>query len=327
MFVRNTWYVAAWSSEVTSGKLLARRILDVPMVFFRDSNNVAAVLHDQCCHRGLPLSLGVLESGGIRCGYHGMKYDRSGVCIEIPGQGLIPKRACVRTWPLVEQNGLIWIWPGEATPDVQPPAYPWHGDWLWKGGLFHYEAAYELIHDNLLDLSHLGYVHVHTIGGDPSSHMNAEMRTTRGDGWVCVERFMREVAPPPTHVRINHYTQPVDRWQRIQFVPGLISIYSGSVPAGTLRTEGDQVGGFQQRVFNAITPETHGRTHYFWSISHQAVAGNPGMTDTLYQDTVATFEEDRLIVNAQYARMMESPTQKWVDLGIDAGSIQARRII
>lgn len=327
MFIKNSWYVAAWSSEVMWGSLLARRILDIPVVLFRDQSGAVSALHDQCCHRGLPLSMGKAESGGIRCGYHGMRYDRDGVCVEIPGQTVIPKRACVRSFPVVEQHGLVWIWCGDTAPAVEPPEYPWHGEWLWKGGLVHYDSNYELIHDNLLDLSHLGYVHVFTIGGDPKSHMNAEMSTKRANGGVLVERFMRDVSPPPTHVRINGYSQSVDRWQRIQFVPGLITIYSGSVPAGTLRTEGDQVGGFQQRVFNAITPETDGTSHYFWSVSHVPVSGNPGMTDTLYADTVKTFEEDRVIVNAQYARMQESTGQKWVDLGIDAGSIQARRIL
>lgn len=327
MFVRNNWYVAAWSSEVVWGKLLARRILDTPIVFFRDQNNAAAALHDQCCHRGLPLSMGRVEAGTVRCGYHGMKYDRNGSCIEIPGQANIPKKACVKSWPLVEQHGLVWIWCGDAAPACSPPDYPWHGDWLWKGGLFHYEAPQELINDNLLDLSHLGYVHVQTIGGDPNTHMNAEMRTTRGDGSVTVERFMRSVTPPPTHMRLNGYENPVDRWQRIHFIPGLITIYSGSVPAGTLRTEGNQAGGFQQRVFNAITPETAHTSHYFWSVAHEAVPSNPGMTDSLHADTIATFEEDRVVINAQFQRMRETPDKRWVDLGIDAGAIQARRII
>lgn len=327
MFLKDNWYVAAWSSEITGRGLVARRILGKPVVLFRDAGNAVTALHDQCCHRGLPLSMGTVEADGIRCGYHGMKYDRRGVCIEVPSQAAIPSKACVKSWPVVEQHGLVWMWGGDGAAEGAPPDYPWHGEWLWKGGLFHYEANHELINDNLLDLSHLGYVHVHTIGGDPQSHMGAEMRTVRGEGTVGVERYMRGVSPPPTHVRINQFRGEVDRWQRVQFVPGLITIYSGSVPAGTLRPEGDQVGGFQQRVFNAITPETEDTSHYFWSISHAPVPGNPGMTDTLHADTVATFEEDRVVVNAQYARMREDPAQKWVDLRIDSGAIQARRIL
>ncbi len=138
---------------------------------------------------------------------------------------------------------------------------------------------------------------------------------------------MRAVTPPPTHVKINGFLDPVDRWQRVDFIPGLITIYSGSVPAGTLRTEGDQSGGFQQRVFNAITPETEHTTHYFWSVSQEVVEGQAPITEKLYDDTVITFEEDRVVVNAQYKRMLECANPQWVDLAIDTGSIQARRRI
>ena len=327
MFLRNNWYVAAWTHEVTELGMVARRILDMPVVIFRDGTGVVSALHDQCCHRALPLSMGAVETDGIRCGYHGMKYAGTGICIEVPSQKLIPKKACVRSWPTVEKHGLIWIWMGEQSPAVSPPDYAWHGDWTWRGGLFYYEANHELINDNLLDLSHLGYVHRHTIGGDPDSHMNAEMRTARTADGVRVERFMRAVTPPPTHVKVNGYVDSVDRWQRVDFIPGLITIYSGSVPAGTMRMEGEQSGGFQQRVFNAITPETEHSSHYFWSVSHETKEDQAPIIDKLYDDTVLTFEEDRVVVNAQYKRMLECVNPQWVDLGIDAGSIQARRRI
>lgn len=327
MFVKNNWYMAAWSDEVGARTLFPRRLLNVPVLLLRDDEGRVAALHDQCCHRALPLSIGVHEGDGVRCGYHGMKYACSGACVEIPGQQHIPTQARVRAWPVVEQDGIVWIWMGEEQPDVSPPEYPWHGSWAWRGGVFHYKAHHELINDNLLDLSHLGYVHQRTIGGDPSSHMNAEMRTTREDGGVRVERYMRDVVPPPTHVRINGYTDRVDRWQRIGFRPGLVTIYSGSVPAGSVRTEGEQVGGFQQRVFNAITPETEDTSFYFFSVSHPTVTDRDAVTERLYGDTVLTFEEDRVVIEQQYARMRESEGMRYVDLKIDAGALQARRII
>jgi phenylpropionate dioxygenase-like ring-hydroxylating dioxygenase large terminal subunit len=326
-FVRHNWYVAAWSSEVSGQQLLARRLLDVPVVLLRLQDGRVAALHDQCCHRGLPLSMGQHEGDGLRCGYHGMKYDGCGACVEIPGQPHIPAQARVRSWPVSEKHGLVWIWLGDAPPTEDAPDYPWHGDWAWRGGLFRYEADHELIVDNLLDLSHLGYVHQKTIGGDPASHMNAEMKTSRQGDRVRVERYMRGVRPPPTHVRLNGYTDPVDRWQWIESVPGLVTIYSGSVPAGTVRTEGLQQGGFQQRVFNAITPETGSSALYFWSVSHGAPDGPRDVIDKLYHDTELTFEEDRVVIERQYARMRENPGWRWVDLKIDSGALQGRRIL
>jgi len=327
MFLKNNWYMAAWSEEIGERSLLARRLLDIPILLFRGQDGQVAALHDQCCHRALPLSMGMHEGDGVRCGYHGMKYDCSGTCVEIPGQAHIPGQARVRAWRVVEQDGVAWIWLGDEQPQGGPPEYRWHGRWAWRGGTFHYKAHHELIIDNLLDLSHLGYVHQRTIGGDPDSHMNAEMRTSRDADRVRVERYMRGVVPPPTHVRINGYTDQVDRWQRVEFIPGLITIYSGSVRAGTVRTEGEQVGGFQQRVFNAITPETEGTSFYFWSISHPTTENRDEVTERLYKDTEITFEEDRIVIEQQHSRLQESHGVRLVDLKIDSGALQARRII
>lgn len=327
MFLKNNWYMAAWSDEVAERKLLARRLLNTRVLLLRGADGRVAALHDQCCHRALPLSMGIHEGDGVRCGYHGMKYDCTGICVEIPGQAQIPAKARVPAWPVTERDGIVWIWLGEEQPQAEPPDYGWHGRWAWRGGTFHYKAHHELINDNLLDLSHLGYVHQRTIGGDPQSHMNAEMRTSRDGDRVRVERYMRGVTPPPTHVRINGFTDLVDRWQRIEFTPGLVTIYSGSVPGGTVRAEGEQVGGFQQRVFNAITPETENSSFYFFSVSHPIVENSEEVTSRLYEDTMITFEEDRMVIEQQFARMQENPDLRLVDLKIDAGALQARRMI
>ncbi|HEX4829002.1 MAG TPA: Rieske 2Fe-2S domain-containing protein, partial [Xanthobacteraceae bacterium] len=113
-FLRNSWYACAWSSEVGAGALLARTILGEPVICFRDTEGRPVVLEDRCCHRQMPLSKGWLENGTIRCGYHGMRFDGAGKCVEIPGQPNIPPRAKVRAYPTVERYRWIWIWPGDA---------------------------------------------------------------------------------------------------------------------------------------------------------------------------------------------------------------------
>ena len=113
LFIRNAWYVGAWSDEI-SAQPLARRICNEPVVLFRDAEGHPAALLDMCCHRGAPLHLGRVEAEGIVCGYHGLTFDRTGRCVRIPGQDQIPERARVRAFPVVEQDGFIWIWMGEA---------------------------------------------------------------------------------------------------------------------------------------------------------------------------------------------------------------------
>ena len=106
MFVRNAWYVAAAREEI-SEKPLARTLLNDPVVIFRYGEGQIAALEDRCCHRGAPLSLGNTTERGIRCGYHGMEFDREGACIEIPGQQVIPKRARVTSYPMVEKGDYV----------------------------------------------------------------------------------------------------------------------------------------------------------------------------------------------------------------------------
>src|SRR5882672_7645407 len=109
MFLRNSWYVAAWDREV-SQRPLGRTFLGEPVVLYRTSRGEPVGLQDRCCHRQLPLSMGKVEGDHLRCGYHGLLFDGSGKCIEIPGQESIPPQARVRAYPLIERYNWVWIW-------------------------------------------------------------------------------------------------------------------------------------------------------------------------------------------------------------------------
>src|SRR5690606_1963492 len=108
-FVRNAWYVLGWSTEI-GDKPMARRVLNEPVVAFRKTDGVAVALLDRCAHKLVPLSLGKVVDDTLQCGYHGMRYDCSGVCVHVPGQERIPPAARVRSFPLAERYGAVWIW-------------------------------------------------------------------------------------------------------------------------------------------------------------------------------------------------------------------------
>ena len=125
MFLKNAWYVAAWDTEVSDSPF-SRVILNEPVVLFRTPNGVAA-LENRCCHRALPLSMGKVLENHIQCGYHGLEFDASGKCVKVPGQSKIPPGAKVRSYPVVERWGMIWIWtgdPSKADKNLLP-------DWWW----------------------------------------------------------------------------------------------------------------------------------------------------------------------------------------------------
>jgi vanillate O-demethylase monooxygenase subunit len=213
MFVRNAWYVAAWADEISTTPL-PRRILNEPVVLFRDQQNRPAALLDMCCHRGAPLSIGKVVQRGIECGYHGLIFDRSGMCVHVPGQDRILERTRVRSFPVVEQDAFIWIWMGDPTKaDFEKIVrWPYHNDavnWPHKHTMYPIKAAAILMVDNLMDLTHLGYVHVSTIGGNPSQHVEAKMEVERTPLGVKYTRWMLNSLPPPTYVKAVGFDRPL----------------------------------------------------------------------------------------------------------------------
>ena len=112
-YLMNTWYQAGWSSEVEESTLLARTLLDEPLVFYRDSNGKVNALMDRCPHKFAPLSAGCVKGDSVVCGYHGLTFDCSGDCVIAPTQlDNPPRRAAVHSYPARDQWGFLWIWMG-----------------------------------------------------------------------------------------------------------------------------------------------------------------------------------------------------------------------
>jgi nitrite reductase/ring-hydroxylating ferredoxin subunit len=332
-FPLNEWYVASMSRELTDTPL-GRTILNHPIVLFRTGEGQVAALEDRCCHRSLPLSCGgMVEQNGVRCGYHGMLFSPTGACLEIPGQELIPSKAKVKAYTVKEKDQIIWIWmPKEegAPPTHEPPHYPHHDDPRYKYGcgVFHYEAPYQLIHDNLLDLSHVGYVHRQTIGGNARVHMSAVTNVSSDDRSVRVVRHMPGSAPPPTYLAAYPFGDTCDRWQQIEFNVSYLAIWTGAVEPGKGSLDDPNRGGFHMRGFHGVTPETDTTAHYFWSIASNKHPDMPENIDTVVEQTKFTFGEDKVVIEAQYRNMKQFNGQAdWIHIHVDAGQNRARRII
>jgi phenylpropionate dioxygenase-like ring-hydroxylating dioxygenase large terminal subunit len=330
MFIQNHWYVAGWSTELVSTPR-ARTFLNEPVVLYRTQAGRAVAMEDRCCHRNLPLSMGSVQGEHIVCGYHGLAYDCSGQCIHVPGQDQIPPQARVRTYPLVERDGVLWIWMGQAAlaDESRIVSYPFHSDPLWAHQATHYRinCHYELINDNLLDLSHVGYVHQKTIGGTPGAHSVAKMETERSDDSVTVRRWMMDTVPPPTYQRNLGFEGRIDRWMEISFVLGLIRIYIGANDVGQGLDEAGKMDKLGIRIFNGITPESEKTTHYFWTAAHNFKVNDATVTEAFHAEIAATFEEDRQIVEVQQLRFEQFPMRKTIAIRSDLGTAQARRMV
>lgn len=330
-FPMNRWWIAGFSWEIKD-KPVARTILGRAMVLFKIPGGQFAALEDRCCHKELPLSMGSIEDKGLRCGYHGLLFNAEGQCIEIPGQDLIPAKACVKRFPLIERNKVLWVWVGE-TPEDQPtdvpPHYPYHEDpnFEFGGECFHYDAPYQLIHDNLMDLSHLGYVHTKTIGGNPSVHMNAKLTVSQEGHTVKVVRLMPGSSPPPTYTAAWPFKGLVDRWQEVEFHVSHVLVWSGAMDVGTGSFEDPNRVGFHMRGLHGVTPETENTTHYFWTIANNPQPGQANVTQLVVDQTAATFLEDKLVIEAQWKNQKQFKDRSTLSIHVDGGPNRARRVI
>jgi nitrite reductase/ring-hydroxylating ferredoxin subunit len=331
MILRNAWYVAAWSSEITTAPL-AREICSEPVVLFRSLDGTAAALIDSCAHRGAPLSLGTVVAGGIRCNYHGVVFGCSGVCTEIPNQAVIPEKARVKAYPLVEKDHIAWIWMGDPAlaDETLILDYPYHDDPKWPTRMTMAPVAgnFLLIADNLLDATHLAYVHGATVGGtNPAVHMTAEASLKPTAAGHRYERKMRDAPPPPAYSACVPFPGNIDRWQEFDFIaPSTVLQYSGGVPAGS---DPQSAGAprFDMRIFHSATPATEESCYYFYSVSNGHDIDVPASTDILADQIATAIVEDKLFIEAQQKRVSLLGEERLFDNAADAARIMARRAV
>lgn len=330
-FVRNTWYAACWSEDLLAGEPLAKTILCDPVVLWRSESGAPVALEDRCCHRHLPLSLGKVTGQTIQCGYHGLEFDPSGTCVKVPGQSRVPPEAAVRSWPVVEKHNMVWIWPGEpgAAREELVPDLWWLNDpgWVPSGGHLPLQADYRLLIDNLLDLSHVSYLHKNTIAGDPRE-ATVPVSTTRRDDSIHVDRWMIDFEPPPMFVEAGGFEGNVDRWQLITWqAPSVVTLDIGCADTGTGASEGDRSRGISMWSNHIITPETETSTHYHWAFARNYKLDDPNVTELLAKGGLQTFMEDVVVLEAQQKAINDIGDRPVVDINIDNAPTQFRRIL
>ncbi|OFA03494.1 aromatic ring-hydroxylating dioxygenase subunit alpha [Duganella phyllosphaerae] len=329
MFIRNAWYVGAWASDIKD-QPFARTILGEPVVFFRGEDGKVAALEDRCCHRGLPLKFGAIEGNNIVCGYHGATFNCAGKCVAIPGQARIPSAMAVRSYPVVEQDELIWIWTGDVAQadPAQIVSFPFHQEWPHLTHTQHVKCDWKLMIGNLMDLTHLAYIHKSTIGGDPDAHTTAKFEVSPSENGVSFIRWLLNTQPPQMYVDAVGFEGRIDRWMEFEFTaPGSVKQFTGALNVGEEAYEkGPRQGGFALRVFHNVTPETKTSCFYFWSGCHGYRMDEPEVTKTLFAGLRKTFEEDEDILEAQQASLLRKPLPM-ISTVHDAAVVHAERVM
>src|SRR3974390_3031773 len=223
-YLRNAWYVAAWSDDLADGALLARTILKEPIVLYRTANGGVAALQDRCPHRFAPLHMGKIVGGDrVQCPYHGLEFDPSGACVLNPhGAKNIPSRARVRGYPAIEKHKAIWVWMGEAEPDeAKVPEFSVLDNvpelHTTKRDKMVIKANYELIVDNLLDLSHTSYLHDGILGNAETVESEIAVELEGDD--VIVSRYASGVTAPGLFAaQWPHGPERVDKFTRMRWM-------------------------------------------------------------------------------------------------------------
>jgi len=333
MWIRNAWYVAAWTHEIEPGRIHARTIVDQPLVIYRTSDGGMVALEDRCPHRFAPLSMGRLEGDSLRCMYHGLKFAPDGKCIEIPGQKLIPQSACVRRYPLQVVGSWVWIWMGDADkadPATIPPSLALDDPaYRLQAGQLDYDADYLLIDDNLLDLSHLSFTHEKTLGLDMPQWADERPRTVPLDRGLRFQRWLRN-HPPRGFMR--KLGERVDVWNSYDFLfPGIFLQRTDFHPAGTAeRSDGKAPEGqplFHRIDEQAVTPVGRRASRYFYAVGTRARDIDPGKLERLFEVTTAAFHEDKRIIEAQQKLIDLDPDRAMLPTSLDAGPTRFRKLV
>lgn len=330
-YIRNSWYIAGWTNQLED-KPVARTIMGEPVVLFRDADGTAGALEDRCCHRGAPLTEGVMAPEGLQCGYHGLTFDINGNCTVNPGEPIDSDRLRVRSYPIVERQQFIWIWMGDPAraDESEIVDYPYHDQTAeWPFSFDHYEidCNYMFMMDNLMDITHLGYVHLQTIGGNPQAHVEASQDTVKTERGVRFTRWTLDQPAPPTFAKAVKFNGNVDRWATFEYVaPGTVLQDAGAMDIGRGAQENqDQDDCFKIRLYHGVTPKTENTCYYWWSVANGYRQEDPSAKQELYDEIAPTFLEDKQILEAQQRNIDREPNRPLLVRQHDEATALARR--
>ncbi len=330
-FLKNAWYVAAHTYEFeTEGALVSRTIANEPIVLYRQASGAVAALQDRCPHRFVPLSMGKRVGDTLQCGYHGLTFDATGACADAPNDKQQQGRICVKGYAVEERYNLIWLWLG-AVEDADPAIIPTF-EFLWDTdhyavarGYSHIKANYELLTDNLLDLSHVHYLHSGVHDDVHFSKFDNKLKVEGDTVWSMLWRNNYPLNP----AKQKMMELPFDivdgkghsRWD----LPANILVDTAYWEQGTTPEEG-----LRSPSAHLFTPETESTTHYFWASGRTNDIHNVPRTQITEGRMKKLFEtEDGPMCEAQQAYLGEHTDfldAKPIILKADAAGVAARRI-
>jgi phenylpropionate dioxygenase-like ring-hydroxylating dioxygenase large terminal subunit len=332
MFIRNAWYVAAESCEIRTNQLLARTLLNERLVIFRTESGNLVCSRDSCPHRFAPLSAGRIEGNCIRCPYHGSLYDETGRCLEVPGQkGHHGMQIGLHMYPLIERYGYVWIWMGEtdqvdggnSIPSWFDYADPANESWSGRSDQFlSMPVYYELINDNLHDVSHVEFVHPETLGTTvipqmyrmPESEFTERcfVRKNLATREMSLEFHAEDIQGGPVLHQMIAFQRDRPQWpENVDW--DLTLRYA--TPAYFLFNHRTKAVGeapecaIQIASLHAVTPETDSTSHYFFHTAHNlndSLMRRNEFTEICADALLFAFNQDKALITEQMKRVPDA---------------------
>ena len=326
-FLTNAWYAACWADELQD-KPLGRTILGEPLVLYRADTGAVRALSDTCPHRFAPLHLGKVTGENVACPYHGLQFGPDGQCVHNPHGPLIGT-ARIESYPLAERHGVYWIWMGAAEPDMTAlPDVPELDDQglTWVHGTIDVAANYQLVVDNLMDLSHVEFMHP-MLGAAGSSHR--VKYDAREDNRLVHSTYQLDNEPTSVIMRMMWPDAP----DHTRFIADM----RWSAPSNlVLGMDVTTVGGdlahpvLRMPTVHFLTPETDTTTHYFWAASRNVALDNAELSAGMKAGVFAAFKyEDEPMIAAveQRMQMLGGRATKPLLFKTDKGAVLARRVL
>jgi phenylpropionate dioxygenase-like ring-hydroxylating dioxygenase large terminal subunit len=323
----NCWWVAGFSSEV-GRDLIGRWLLDTPVLLYRTEEGRAVAIENRCPHRAAPLSLGCLKGDNVQCGYHGFTFAPDGACVDAPSMGGPLPAAKIRAFPVIEQSPFVWVYLGDPAKiaEVPPPhELEWTNDasFAFVEGRMEIKANYMLLKENVLDLTHFGYVHAKSFG--ISDWVDPPRSTTQGDITGYHKSFVRSPLPPIFADALG--VPPGTPFNRENYG----SFVSPALQIGAVDFVDPESGAIKGkfRVSHATTPIDATNMIYFYVIGRDH-GNSPEEMQGLLKGSEIGFAEDEEMIEAVQEMMSRDPrglSAPEVSVKSDAAGVQARRIV
>ncbi len=328
-FIRDTWYAASWTTELAD-KPIGRRILDEEIVLYRTASGEAVALGGVCPHRFASLAEGKLHGDSIACPYHGLRFGSDGRCTHNP-HGPVSGAVRVRQYPLVERQRMLWIWMGSGSPEMAtlPDTQLLEKPGLtWVNGSLHVLGNYQLVIDNLLDLSHVEFMHPFLGGGRETDDEPLEYRAEQEGDRVRALYDCRKVTTTPLVYALWPDAPDKTRlWAYMHWSPAAnLYLDSGFASVGTTGS----ANAVLLPTYHLLTPETATTTHYFWWAGRNTQLEDENLSEQLREGFTQAFklEDEPMIADIQ--RRLGNKNLMDMQpllLSIDNAAVRARRIV